>query len=128
MGIVLERVLSLLPRTPDGKFVRGAKKEFADKLGIDKNIVSQWQAGTNKSYNRYLYQIADLYGVSVTWLLGETDDPAPQSSSATDQREELKRLLLDVVPKMTDAEIFDLMRDITAARENKSAARKEDAP
>lgn len=123
-----KRIFSLLPHKPDGKLVHGAKKELADKLGIPNSIVSQWETGTLKSYTKYLYQIADLYGVSVTWLLGETDDPAPQSSSATDQREELKRLLLDVVPKMTDAEIFDLMRDITAARENKSAARKEDAP
>lgn len=118
MGIVLERVLSLLPRTPDGKFVRGAKKEFADKLGIDKNIVSQWQAGTNKSYNRYLYQIADLYGVSVTWLLGETDDPTPQPKTAR-ANEELLRLVRQQAPKMTDAEIMELLRVLTEARGNK---------
>lgn len=123
-----KRIFSLLPHKPDGKLVHGAKKELADKLGIPNSVVTQWETGTLKSYTKYLYQIADLYGVSVTWLLGETDDPTPQPSSAIDQREELKRLLLDVVPKMTDAEIFDLMRDITAARENKSATRKEDAP
>lgn len=74
MDIVLERILSLLPKKPDGKFVRGAKKDFAISIGYDSgDIVSMWISGDSKSYERKLYQIADAYNVSVEWLKGETD-------------------------------------------------------
>lgn len=123
MDIVLERILSLLPHKPDGTFVRGAKKGLADKLGLDNAVVSQWFAGKTKSYTKYLYQIAELYGVSVSWLRGDTDDPSPASdpapASAPTSKEEIRRLLLEAVPGMTDAEVFDLMCDITAAHGNK---------
>ena len=74
MDIILERVLSLIPRKPDGKPVFGAKKIFAESIGLNHpQIISDWVAGRNKSYNNYLYQIADKYNVSVEWLKGETD-------------------------------------------------------
>lgn len=74
MDITLERILSLLPHKPDGKIVHGAKSEFARKLGLaNGSSVAMWESGKNWSYNQYLYQIADIYNVSVEWLKGETD-------------------------------------------------------
>lgn len=74
----LERILSLIPHKPDGKFVHGAVKKFATELGLKSgNIVSDWISGRSKSYEGYLYQIAALHNVSVEWLRGETDDPTP---------------------------------------------------
>ena len=73
MDITLERIISLLPRKPDGKLVHGARTEFAKSIGAASNIFAEWVAGRNKSYNNYLYQIADKYNVSVEWLKGESD-------------------------------------------------------
>ena len=73
MDIVLERILSLIPKKPDGKFVHGAKKEFADSLGMAHNLVTMWEKGQSSSYKNYLYEIADKYNVSVEWLKGESD-------------------------------------------------------
>ena len=74
MDIVLERILSLLPTHPDGRFVRGAKKEFALRIGYDSgDIVSMWIKGTSNSYMGKLHEISDKYNVSVEWLKGETD-------------------------------------------------------
>ena len=73
MDITLERILSLLPRKPDGKFVHGCKKAFATSLGLPHNIVMEWESGKSRSYRNYLYQIADKYNVSVEWLKGESD-------------------------------------------------------
>lgn len=74
MDITLERILSLMPHKPDGSLKHGAKKEFADKIGVKHpQIVSDWIAGRNKSYKSYLYAISAKYGVSVEWLRGETD-------------------------------------------------------
>lgn len=77
MDIVLTRILSLIPKKPDGKFVHGALKEFANKLNLKSgNVVSDWMNGRSNSYTSYVYQIADIYNVSVEWLKGETDDPS----------------------------------------------------
>lgn len=81
MDITLERILSLIPQKPDGSFVHGAKKEFAQSLGLlNGNLVSDWIKGRTTSYEKYIYEIADKYNVSVEWLKGETDikeKPAP---------------------------------------------------
>lgn len=76
MSIMQERVLSLIPHKPDGKFVHGAKADFARMLGFKSGaIVSDWESGKSDSYKNYLFQISALKGVSVEWLKGETDDP-----------------------------------------------------
>lgn len=78
MDIVLERVLSLIPRKADGKFVHGALKEFANNIGLKSgNVINDWINGRNKSYFSYLYQISIKYNVPVEWLKGETDNPQP---------------------------------------------------
>lgn len=117
MDIVLERILSLLPHKEDGKLVHGAKKDFADKLGIDKNIITQWTRGANKSYTSYLYQIADTYNVSVEWLKGETDDPAPKAkeSGNTDILQQLK----DAAPLMSNKDLAEAIRLLVESMENK---------
>lgn len=78
MDIMLERVLSLIPKKENGDFKHGAKKKFAVDIGFKSGeIVSDWIAGRSKSYEGYLYQIAALHNVSVEWLRGETDDSTP---------------------------------------------------
>lgn len=74
MDITLERILSLIPKKPDGKFVHGAKAAFARSLGLKGGeSVSQWISGYSDGYKQYLYEISDKYNVSVEWLKGETD-------------------------------------------------------
>lgn len=117
MDIVLERILSLLPHKEDGKLVHGAKKDFADKLGIDKNIITQWTRGANKSYNNYLYQIADVYNVSVAWLMGETDDPAPKAKESGNT--DILQLLKDNAPLMSNKDLAEAIRLLVESMENK---------
>ena len=80
MEVMLERVLSLIPKKPDGKFVHGAKKEFSKNIGAPENIVSDWISGRSSSYKNYAYQISAKYGVSVEWLRGETDEKEKPAS------------------------------------------------
>ena len=85
MSIMQERVLSLIPRKPDGKYVHGAKADFARELGFKSGaIVSDWESGKSDSYKNYLYQISALHGVSVEYLRGETDNPGIKEAPATD--------------------------------------------
>lgn len=77
MDVILERIISLFPTNENGKPIRGSSKKLADFLGLPHNIVSEWKSGKNKSYTRYLYEIAENYNVSVEWLKGESDEKSP---------------------------------------------------
>lgn len=81
MDITLERILSLIPKKPDGKYVHGAKKQFADALGLSHNLVTMWEKGQSQSYRGYIYEIAAKYNVSAEWLKGETDEKSPHPLS-----------------------------------------------
>ena len=75
MDITLERILSLIPRKESGDFKHGAKKNFAESIGLKSgNLISDWLSGNSQSYKNYVYEISAKYGVSVEWLRGETDE------------------------------------------------------
>lgn len=109
MDITLERILSLIPKKPDGKFVHGAKKAFADSIGAPANIMNEWERGANKSYRNYIYQIAAKYNVSVEWLQGETDSPAQKEKPAPTEGDELKAHLAN----MSRAQLLALLQAAT---------------
>ncbi len=74
MDITLERILSLIPQKEDGSFVHGTQKKFAESIGLKSgNLISDWINGRSKSYDSYIYEIADKYNVSAEWLQGYTD-------------------------------------------------------
>jgi hypothetical protein len=106
MDKTLERILSLIPKKPDGKFQHGAIKEFANSIGLKSgNLIPDWINGRSSSYKNYLYQIADQYHVSVAWLKGETDEkiPAPTNGDGeiADFISELTEELADMTPAET---------------------------
>lgn len=117
MDISLERILSLIPHKPDGKFVHGAKKDFCAKLEIDTTMLSQWINGASKSYKNYLYQIANVYNVSVEWLKGETDDPAPKEKDTGNT--DILQLLRDSIPLMSNKDLAEAMRLLVESLGNK---------
>ena len=80
MDIMLERMLSLIPKKENGKYVKRKKKEFCEAIGAPTNIVSEWEAGKTKSYRNYLYVVSAKYNVSVEWLKGETDEKGIKKS------------------------------------------------
>lgn len=115
MDIVLERILSLIPKGPDGKYVHGAKTKFAKKIGYnDGAIVAMWENGSSISYNKKLYQIADQYHVSVEWLQGKTEDksiketPDPKIEGVSAEAQEI----LDYIRDATPAELAEVCRYI----------------
>ena len=97
MDIVLERILSLIPKKENGDFKHGALKEFANTVGLKSgNLISDWMNGRSKSYKNYIYVIAEKYNVSIAWLTGENDikeKAAPITGSDLSEKEcELLRI------------------------------------
>lgn len=96
MDIMLERILTLIPKKENGAFKHGALSQFARSLGFkDGHIVSDWIAGNSESYKNYLYQIAAKYDVTVEWLRGETDE---KSEGEKNKRSEESEALVSELP------------------------------
>lgn len=126
MDIILERILSLIPKKEDGSFVHGSKAAFARSIGYDSGeIVSMWIKGSSNSYLKKLHEISAKYGVSVAWLRGETDErgaaPEPESDELREYLEMLRsrpecRMLLSTVKGATKEEVEANVKLIEALR------------
>lgn len=120
MDIMLQRIVSLIPQKPDGNFVHGAKKAFADSLGLPSNIVAEWIAGRNKSYQRHIHAISNIYGVSVEWLEGKTDTKEKNVAVSSDGRNDQENKFLKYFRLMSEDEqnfLLAQMQGATADRE-----------
>lgn len=119
MDIVLERVLSLIPKGKNGKYAHGEKVKFAKSIGYnDGSIVSMWENGTSVSYTKKLHQIADIYNVSVEWLKGETDDPGIKKAPGINAEglSAARKALLDAVDGLTDEQCEKLLGIVLEAK------------
>lgn len=119
MDIVLERVLSLIPKGKNGKYAHGAKVKFAKSIGYnDGSIVSMWENGASVSYTKKLHQIADIYNVSVEWLKGETDDPSIKKAPGINAEgvSAARKALLDAVDGLTDEQCEKLLGIVLEAK------------
>lgn len=53
----------------------GEAKKLADHLGISPNVITNWKNGSNKSYRKYVKEIAEYFGCSIKYL--ETGERTP---------------------------------------------------
>lgn len=96
MDIMLNRILSLIPKKENGDFQHGAQKAFANSIGLKSgNLISDWQNGRSESYKNYLYEISAKYNVSVEWLRGESDEKSPLIPS--DERALDEKLITNLI-------------------------------
>lgn len=105
MDIMLERILSLIPKKQNGEFVHGSLKDFAAEIGLKSgNVIADWIAGRSKSYGKKIHEISAKYDVSIEWLRGETDRKEKLPSTVPDGEEPLDALdvqLIGYVRQMT---------------------------
>lgn len=52
-----------------------SQRELAKMLGFSQGTVGNWESGIRKPTYKTLYKIADLFNVSVDYLMGNTDAP-----------------------------------------------------
>lgn len=114
MDTLLERIVECIgPR-------HGAKKELADHLGIHPNVITNWLNGRNKSYRRYVNDIAAYYDVPVDYLLGKTNKKEKQPDSSSEDltvEDALMAFYGDVKDDLTADDIDDIMVAMKAKAE-----------
>jgi transcriptional regulator with XRE-family HTH domain len=82
------------------------KIEFLTKLGLSRSAWSSWTSEKSDSYKKKLPEIADIFGVSVDYLLGNEQKKKP-----TVQDDELSKMLQD--PEMED--IYNILVKLSPA-------------
>lgn len=60
----LERIIELMKQN------QCENRDLALHLNLNRQVVTDWKAHRSRSYNKYLPQIAEFFGVSVEYLLG----------------------------------------------------------
>lgn len=90
----------------------GAGKELADYLGISPNVITNWKNGSNRSYRKYVKQIAKKYNVSEDYLLGKTEqkEKAPAEAEASDPLSQVSFALFGKHEELDD-EILGELRE-----------------
>lgn len=120
MDITLQRILELLNRSGLDQ------KQFTQALGISSSAVSEWKKGKTKSYNKYIYQIAELFNVSAEYLLNkEIKNSAPEDTENADlQKIKFKELISQLVELPTE-QLLEVLRLTTEALQERQHSRDE---
>lgn len=89
--------------------------ELCSRAHINKSAVTDWKKGKTKSYMRYLPEIAEVLGTTVSYLKDETNTKEKQSSSPSeDISEERKELhsLIDRLPPERRQEAAEILKSL----------------
>ena len=63
----LDKIISVM------KTKKIPQNKLTEHLGLSKSTFSSWKSGKNESYRKYLPEIAEFIGVSVSYLIGEDE-------------------------------------------------------
>lgn len=50
-----------------------SQAQLCEQLGLPHSLFSHWKKGINRSYTKYIYEISQILGVSISSLYGETN-------------------------------------------------------
>lgn len=110
-NVTLERIIEELKR-------QGKKQyELTDYLNLNHNSFGNWKSGLNKSYLKYLYQIAEFLDLSVEYLKGETDEKEYVSLRHTSERNivsETDQKFLELLATMNESDKQWLLSILTS--------------
>lgn len=122
MDITLERILSLIPKRPDGEYLHGAKKEFAQSIGYSGGeIINMWESGDSKSYLKKIHEISSKYDVSLDWLMGKTDEKKAATIEGSGPITPAKKELLSEIENLTEEEMVALTEMVRATKKMRGA-------
>ena len=84
------------------------QKELCNHLGLKQQAFTNWKSGNNDSYKKYLPQIADYFGVSVGYLLGEEEKE--KEPIVEDEFSESRKKLIDFASSVPEDKVDLILR------------------
>ena len=96
------------------------QKEFAEKIGLKKNAISQWKSGNSKSYNKYLKEIAEILNTTTEYLLTGKEVDQNGLTTVSDDEAALDEELVSRLCRLTPEECVKVdvfVQGLLAARE-----------
>ena len=95
--------------------------KLAKHLGVGRSTVSMWESSSQEPDSETLGRIADLFDVTVDYLLERTDDPSPAPALPQEAAREVLagdgvRILLDADANLTDDQLSEIVEFIKFKR------------
>ncbi len=91
MDEIINRILTIAKE----KNIR--KKQICEVCGINPTNFAQWSNGESLSYRKHIVEIADLLGVSVTYLVTGKESPAESFYTKYQNASEKTRKMIDLL-------------------------------
>ena len=96
------------------------QKQVADRIGVAPSIVSRWETGVTQISRKNLVKLAELYGVSIDYLLGNADGEQPRDVLFDDERalldayRRIRSQRSPLPPSSDEQELLDQYRQLSA--------------
>ena len=109
-----------------------SQMDLGEKLGVTQQSVYAWERGDALPRLQTAIALAELYNVSIDYILGRTNNPSTQIEPTVED-DELRARAIDQVSSLSDPElerVMDFLAGLSAGREiaeAEAAARDPDA-
>lgn len=94
-------------------------KDIEEALNLPRGVIYKWGIGKNKSYKRFIPEIAKYFNVSADYLMG-LDSPSAGIKKDLIQKDEAvssaKQKLLDALDGLSDSQLEKLIGIIEEAK------------
>ncbi len=98
--------LDIMNRYKEARLHAGlSQKAAAISLGIKPPSMSDWESGKTKPTHEHLVGMADLYGVSLAWLLGAEEEQKEKPTAVSDDG-----LMENIITRVQDLPVQYLSR------------------
>lgn len=102
--VILDKISKLL------KEQHKTQKQLCEYIGISNNVYTDWKAGRNASYMKYLPKIADFLNVSVDYLLGKEQKEKTATNDGLSEQDREIITLISLLPEKKKERLFHLIK------------------
>ena len=96
-------------------------KDIEEALNLPRGVIYKWGIGKNKSYKRFIPEIAKYFNVSADYLMG-LDSPSAgikkERPADGEALTDMQKTTIDLVKSMSDADLKLFLDILKTVREN----------
>lgn len=80
--------------------------ELGNRLGVTQQSVFAWERGKTSPQIQTAITLSQMYGVSLDYLLGLSDDPKTKKELADMSADELRTIIINQIHSLSDPELL----------------------